>query len=515
MNYEEAISEIQGNERFNVLALLTLSMMACISSMDINSIVFIGHTPSYKCVDPIFNQTQLTWTVKECQAIARSENGTNHTIYCRNWKYNKTDMTNTISTEFNLVCNKKKYVTLMNTMFFVGMSVGNFIAICGDKIGRMRLIHLAVIWEIIINICLPFATNIWLIILLRFLSGLGTGKIYQGLCYLTEIVSIKRRSLYTNNYWILYVLGYMLIPGLAYGTKDWRLSRHLMNFPLLFYLTYFLLPESPRWLGIGGKFKKAITNLLLIAKYNGKIFPENKFDSLIITKQKLGNITDIFGSKIMRLKMFVLIFVHGTISVSYFGLSINESFLSSNIFLNVFIQGLLETFTGPVAWIMSSKLNRRVSMLINFLICSVCLMLNNFYSFNNIIVSIVISTLGSIGKFALTTAYCICDMYLNEVFPTPIRNMSIFIILGIASIFTVFAPSINGIDEFIPYFSCSCYSVMCLISGLLIYFFLPETKGCPLPQTLEEGNELRKGNENNYCNMILKHDELYNCKTKL
>ena len=505
MNYEEAISEVQGNERYNIFMLLAFSIMACVLAMDINSIVFIGYIPSYECSDESFNRSNVIWIEPECHGNIPTVNGTYKPFQCTKWSFDKTVMNNTIATEFNLICEKKSYVAIMNTLYLTGMAIGYFISIYGDKIGRIRLIQICAVWEILINILLPFMTNIWLIFLMRFLVGLGSGKAYQAICYLTEIISVKKRSAYANNYWVLFVLGYMLIPGIAYGTRDWRLLRHYMNIPMVLYLIYFWIPESPRWLGVVGKKKEAQDNLLYIAKRNGQHFPSNKFDSLLIRVEDKESCSAIVGTRTMRIKTFVLILAHGTISVSYIGLSINESFISNNIFLNVFIQGSTELLTGPAAWLSTSKLNRKLSLLLFFITTSICLPINIFITDTTTTILVIKSVFAFLGKFTLNTAYIILDMYLNEVFPTPIRNKAIFTILGIAASFAVLAPTINELDKYVSLFSLTCYAIMCFIAAILIYWLLPETKGCPLPQTMEEGEMFRKGNEKNYCKMIYRN----------
>lgn len=53
-------------------------------------------------------------------------------------------------------------------------------------------------------------------------------------------------------------IGYIVLPGVAYLVRDFRLIQLVIAGPeVMFLLGWFLLPESPRWLLINGRVSEA------------------------------------------------------------------------------------------------------------------------------------------------------------------------------------------------------------------------------------------------------------------
>ena len=118
-------------------------------------------------------------------------------------------------------------------------------------------------------------------------------------------------------------------------------------------------------------------------------------------------------------------------------------------------------------------------------------------------------------------AYYICLQYGSEIFPTVIRGqgvalceivggIAIFIsplVVYLVSIYKTFLKAIISIvkAKFSPILPLLILG-LCSIVGALTAFFLPETAGRILPQTLEDGSKFGL-DQSRYKNSTLKHQK--------
>ena len=68
-----------------------------------------------------------------------------------------------------------------------------------------------------------------------------------------------------------WVLGYALIPGLAYWLQNFRYMQFVSAIPIVLMMCWFyFLDESPRWQVINGHIDRAEVTLRKALKMNGK-----------------------------------------------------------------------------------------------------------------------------------------------------------------------------------------------------------------------------------------------------
>ncbi|CAA9996793.1 unnamed protein product, partial [Nesidiocoris tenuis] len=73
---------------------------------------------------------------------------------------------------------------------------------------------------------------------------------------------------------IAYSLGLMALAVIAYLVRDWRQLALATSVPFLtFFLYWWVLPESPRWLLARGRFDEAEKILKTMARVNGRSLP--------------------------------------------------------------------------------------------------------------------------------------------------------------------------------------------------------------------------------------------------
>lgn len=98
-----------------------------------------------------------------------------------------------------------------------------------------------------------------------------------------ETVGVGWRGLAGNLFCVPFAFGYMMLPGFAYLFREWRHLQLVLSAPgILLLVTWWFLPESPRWLLRKGRVDEADQVLRNVAQVNGKesTLPDN-FKDLI------------------------------------------------------------------------------------------------------------------------------------------------------------------------------------------------------------------------------------------
>ena len=116
------------------------------------------------------------------------------------------------------------------------------------------------------SLLLPFPTiasgyigAIWQLCALNVVRGFATSAaLYTAYIYLSELTPPNMRSVSTSLFHSFTSLSYILVDVLAYYSGGWRmLSVYLGFLTLPLWLSFLVLPKSPRWLLSKGKHAEA------------------------------------------------------------------------------------------------------------------------------------------------------------------------------------------------------------------------------------------------------------------
>ncbi|XP_058396200.1 organic cation/carnitine transporter 2 isoform X2 [Diceros bicornis minor] len=347
------------------------------------------------------------------------------------WEFSQDIYLSTIVTEWNLVCEDDWKAPLTISLFFVGVLVGSFISgQLSDRFGRKNVLFVTMGMQTGFSFLQVFSKNFEMFTVLFVLVGMGQISNYVAAFVLgTEILGKSVRIIFsTLGVCIFYAFGYMVLPLFAYFIRDWRMLLLALTVPgVLCAILWWFIPESPRWLISQGRFEEAEVIIRRAAKINGIVAPSTIFDpseleDLSAKKQQSHSILDLLRTRNIRIVTVMSIILWLTISVGYFGLSLDTPNLHGDVYVNCFLSAVVEVPAYVLAWLLLRYLPRRYSMatalfLGGGVLLFVQLVPPDLYYLATILVMV--------GKFGVTAAFSMVYVYTAELYPTVVRNMGV------------------------------------------------------------------------------------------
>lgn len=160
--------------------------------------------------------------------------------------------------------------------------------------------------------------------------------------------------------------------------------------------------------------------------------------------------------------------------------------LSGNAFINVAISASV-TLLGTFCSIPLMRAIGRKSIVIIFhIICAVCLLVLAVIPEG--IGSVVCASIGVVSSFIV---FVVVYLYCTELFPTVVRNAALGFSSMCARIGSMVAPFVVETRDKALWMPPVLFAVMPLIAAC-VTLLLPETKGCELTTTIEEGEAFGK-----------------------
>lgn len=272
-------------------------------------------------------------------------------------------------------------------LFGVGGLIGNFIfGYLQDTWGRRPSFYLYLIIEITAGILSSFAWNYTTWLISRIIVGFTVPAILASPYVLAiELVGPQRRVFCTIVTNIAYSIGLVILSGIVYLVRDWRLLSLAVSIPLMLLFTCFcILPESPRWLVATQKYKEAAKIMKLMSRFNGKQISIDYEKLLSERGHKLKEISeknsinsygirDLFATPNMFRKTVIITFIWFANTSVYVGLSYYAPTLGGDEIWNFFLAGAVELPTYLILWPSLHYFGRRwilcVSMLIGGVAC--------------------------------------------------------------------------------------------------------------------------------------------------
>ncbi|KAG5679163.1 hypothetical protein PVAND_008753 [Polypedilum vanderplanki] len=439
-------------------------------------VIFLAPKPEFSCSDTRLSQCNPN---------------------CPQHVFNTTVFTNTIIQEWDLVCKREYLSNVSQTIFMLGILIGNlFFGSLADKLGRRIPLVIAVTVQLVFGILASFATNFWFFVLCRFITAAATGgTMVTSFVLVMEIIGIKWRELFSVLYQVPFNLGHLTLPLFAYYIRDWQKLQFAISIPSVILLSYYwLVPESPRWLFTVGRVDEAAKILEKAAKCNNLPTENIKSDLSAIQETKTeqvakGSWVDLIRTKNMRIKSVCMYFNWFVCGTCFFGVSQYVGETGGNIFKNVAISASLEIPGTLVCIVLLKYWGRKKTLILSNCVSGFAMLAIAFVDKEQHDVVVTLATIGIIGMcISFPTVY----LYGGELFPTVIRNIAIGIASMIARIGSMISPFIaSGLSKKAYWLPPALFGIIPILGALLV-LFLPETRGFPLPETIEDGENFGK-----------------------
>ena len=408
----------------------------------------------------------------------------------------------------------EKYFELSATQLGVAVSsalLGCVIGVCfsgiaSDRYGRKRVLISAAILFLISAVLTAIPKELWLFLLARLCGGMAIGLSSPvSPMYIAEISHERNRgALVTLNQlaitfgivlayacdWIIASMGSEQW-GVAYGWR-WMFASEVPP-AVLFLLTLFFIPESPRWLAKEGLWAQAEK---ILTRVGGSRHAAEEVKNIrnALSKES-GSIAELLRPgfrKALAIGIAVMIFSQITGNFAVFTytpkLLLELGFKDANsALLGMVAVGIVNFLATIVTICLIDRVGRRPLLIFTPIVMSLCMGLVALGVQLNVAAPVVLLT--CILIFVVSYAVGLGPgswLIVSEIFPTMVRGRAIAICtcsLWITNYLTTLAFPV--LWEYTQCGTFWLFSFTSAATAIVAWSILPETKGLPL-ETIEE-----------------------------
>ncbi|XP_066300934.1 organic cation transporter protein-like [Branchiostoma lanceolatum] len=414
------------------------------------------------------------------------------------WEYDRSQFHTSVSVEFDLVCSRKWLNNLAQSILMVGVLCGAVVfGDLSDRYGRKWTFFLALSLQVLFGVANAFTHSYATFVFLRFLVGACAYPVFMIAFVIgQEIVGPSKRALAGSVIELAFGAAIMVLAGLAYAIREWTFLQLAITLPsAVFILSWWLVPESQRWLVAKGRLEEAMEIIQLMAKRNGKALPSDiRLDRTQRSNRGQHSALDLVRTPNMMRKSIVIFSNWFAVTILYYGLSLSTADLAGDDYVNFFLVGVVEVPGYLSSFVVIDRLGRRVPHMLYMVVGGVACVAAAFIPKH---LAPLTTTLVMIGKFGAAGAFNIIYIWTGELYPTVVRNVGVGVSVlwsrcgGIASPFIALLKDVWG-----PFPLIILGAPACLAGALALV--LPETLGLPLPETMEEAEHFggrRRTNE--------------------
>ncbi|XP_045872230.1 solute carrier family 22 member 11 [Meles meles] len=437
--------------------------------------------PQWQLLDP--NATAANWSEAATEPCVDG------------WVYDRSTFASTIVSEWDLVCDNQGLKPMGQSIYMAGVLLGSvFWGFLSDRFGRKPVLSWCCLQVALANTGTIFTSNFLIYCGLRFLSAFGVaGIIMIPSTLMVEWTTTRRRAVTVTVLGCSYSLGQMALGALALTLRDWRALQMAVSMPFFaIFLISWWLPESARWLIITGKPEQALQELRKVARINGHKEATTSLTVEVLTAgmeeevssvKARRSVLDLFLVPTLRWRSCSMFLVSFSQMISYYGLVLDLQNLGSDIFLLQVLFGAVDLLGRATTTFLLSFLGHRMTLASFQAMAGLSILANIFVPQDLQTVRVVFAVLGK-GCFGIS--FTSISVYKPGLYPTTLRMTADGFLQSVGRLGAVMGPLVRMTHQAVPLLAPVSYGVIPIVSSLILLFFLPETRGLPLPDTIQD-----------------------------
>ncbi|XP_069993871.1 organic cation transporter protein isoform X1 [Penaeus vannamei] len=499
-----------GTGKWNLLIVISVGYWIFQIPLHSMGAAFLTPDLTYSCRTPHEANVDIqadNETRSQCSYNVTIEGNTEEHV-CSQWDFDNTTYTNTITSEFELVCEYSFLRPLVKSIYFLGAFSGSLVnGWLTDRYGRKRMLSLGTVVFSVSGNILCWLPNIHAILVVRFVMGImHPTSVFAGYTLSMETCDPRHRSLVGILVFLPWSLSIISLGGFGYALRDWRWFVFTVSLPMLVFLpALWFMDESPRWLIVRGRHEAALRVLQRASRWNGaKLLPEEDLLALIGDVQReahgdqrhskpptpgfLGflqlvvkEVTALVRTRRMRDITLSLYFNFLMLGMVYFGLSLGGDKFGVDPFIYMVLSGVMEIPGGTVLIPIVEKLGRRLTSGVGFFITAGALLVLGVTPSG---INWLVTTMAMIGKLAISAAFQVVFLHATELFPTEVRVRGLGTCIMMGHVGSMTAPFlVEGLGSIGTWLPLVVFGGASLLAGI-VNLRLPETRGEPLQDTV-------------------------------
>ncbi|XP_040891103.1 solute carrier family 22 member 7-like [Toxotes jaculatrix] len=415
------------------------------------------------------------------------------TVLCQNgWVYDNTTFKSTLTSQWDLVCDRRGKNKATATIFFIGVMFGAMtFGSLSDRFGRRIMLLVSYVSGMLFAVASAFSSSYVMFAVLRFFTGFCiTGIVIVSAVLSVEWVDVQHRKLVGVVDSLSWTFGNTGFAAIAYFVTDWRWLIVSVTSPLILaIITWRWMPESARWLIANGKLEQAQMYLKKCAMMNQTeesihTLKTETLSTIIVTEkrdQTYSYLDLIRTPKIRKLALRTGI-IWFCVATTFYGISFNITGFGLNIYLTQFTYALIELPAKISVYYFLDKIGRRSTQVGSLLLAAICLGINIVVPKD---MSVARTVVAVIGKGFSSASFATVVLYSSELYPTVVRQNGMGYNSFMARLGVAVAPLILLLDdtwrELPQVVLCSA-----AVLGGIVARMLSETRNRCLPETIED-----------------------------
>ena len=289
--------------KYQLLVIILVGIVASISGIGAYQTVFTDALPEYRCKLPMLENDTYEIFSEEQQRLVDlyipagvsnkydgchiysynnvTDNNTKTEEDCHSWVFSKEYYDQTITTEWNLVCENVTLKGYFRSIFFAGTFGVIIIGMLADRFGRKKIAYIFVILNTITFLSMSLSVNFikdptWKKVLFgvsRFGIGVTSNVFAIAIVIVVEIVGPSYRVIANVMMNYFFILGELTVLLVAYLERDYRMFSNYMAVAVsLIVLFFWMVPESVRYLVSQKRYEEADKIFKKIAQSNNKVY---------------------------------------------------------------------------------------------------------------------------------------------------------------------------------------------------------------------------------------------------